>query len=95
MRDGGSSCLRRRAYRISTTSGDSNEPPASDRLTEVAARVLIVEGEDDNPAYRAMTERLLTIPGAGREVIAGAGHLVNLDNPVGFDEAVEAFLRED
>jgi hypothetical protein len=26
MRDGGSSCLRRRAYRISTTSWDPNPP---------------------------------------------------------------------
>ena len=39
MRDGGSACLRRRAHRISTTSGDSNDAGAALLLDDVSAKL--------------------------------------------------------
>ena len=48
------------------------EPPASERLSEITAPVLILMAENDSPAYKVITERLASgITGAKRVVIAG------------------------
>jgi pimeloyl-ACP methyl ester carboxylesterase len=51
-----------------------------------------MEGECDNPAYIALTDKLLKIAGAEKLVIAGAAHLINLDQPKEFNDAVLEFL---
>ena len=72
-----------------------SSPPASERLAEISARTLILMGENDNPAYKEITEKLCAgIRGAKRVVIAGAPHLINLDKPKEFNQAVLEFLRE-
>jgi pimeloyl-ACP methyl ester carboxylesterase len=54
-----------------------------DRLSEVAARTTVVVGERDLPdihdAARTLVDRL---PHARLVVVAGSGHLVNLEDPV-------------
>jgi 3-oxoadipate enol-lactonase len=69
------------------------EPPANERLSEIRARVLILQGENDSPVYQSMTDRLLSIAGARKLVIAGAGHAINLDQPDEFNRTVIEFLR--
>jgi pimeloyl-ACP methyl ester carboxylesterase len=69
------------------------EPPASGRLSAIRAPVLIMVAENDNPAYNAIVETLaLRIDGAQRVVINGARHLINLDKPKEFNDAVLDFL---
>jgi 3-oxoadipate enol-lactonase len=69
-------------------------PPASERLAEVAAPTLIIVGENDFPATAADAERLASsIAGAHKVVIAEAAHMVNMDAPAAFNDAVLTFLH--
>jgi pimeloyl-ACP methyl ester carboxylesterase len=71
------------------------EPPASERLSEMRARVLVIEGENDHPAYREITGKLVAgIGGAKRVLIQGGAHLLHLDKPGEFNKAVLEFLNE-
>ena len=70
------------------------QPPASGRLSEIQARTLIMEGENDSPQYKLITDQLLKIKGAKKVIIAGAAHAINLDKPKEFNEAVLKFLSE-
>jgi pimeloyl-ACP methyl ester carboxylesterase len=68
-------------------------PPASERLAEIGARVLILEAENDHPAYKVITEKLKSgLKGAKKAVIPGAAHVINLDQPEAFNKAVLDFL---
>jgi pimeloyl-ACP methyl ester carboxylesterase len=62
-------------------------------LGEIQAPTLVIVGEEDvvTPlaAARVLAER---IPGARLEVIAGAGHMSNLEQPEAFNHALESFL---
>jgi pimeloyl-ACP methyl ester carboxylesterase len=55
---------------------------------------LIVAGENDAPSLAASRDLLARIPGARLVVIAGAGHVVNLQKPESFNEALGDFLSE-
>jgi pimeloyl-ACP methyl ester carboxylesterase len=69
-------------------------PPASERLAEITAPTLIVVGENDFPATTADADRLASsIAGAQKIVIADSAHMVNMDAPVAFHDAVLTFLR--
>ena len=64
-----------------------------DRLGGVGAPTLCVAGgEDTNSPVRAMERLADAIPGASLEVIADAGHLVNLERPAAFNSLLEGFL---
>jgi pimeloyl-ACP methyl ester carboxylesterase len=68
-------------------------PPAGQRLEEIKAPTLIVVGAHDSPATLALADRLASsIAGAQKVVIAGSGHMVNMDAPAEFNQAVLAFL---
>jgi len=68
-------------------------PPASERLASVRAPTLVIVGSRDVPEIQKIVEMLAAgIPGARRVVIAGAGHLVNMEKPAAFDAAVLNFL---
>jgi 3-oxoadipate enol-lactonase len=70
------------------------DPPAIDRLAEIACPVLVVVGEEDLPHIIEVAE--LIAAGAQdveRVTIPGAGHLVNLDTPDRFNDIVAEFLR--
>ena len=69
-------------------------PPASKRLSEIRAPVLIIEAENDLPGYKAITAKLVSgIGGATRVVIPGSAHLLHMDKPNEFNQAVLDFLK--
>jgi len=71
------------------------QPPAITRLAEVRVPTLIIVGNLDLPDKLALTEQLATgIPGARREIIAGAAHMVTMEQPQEFNRIVLEFLRE-
>jgi pimeloyl-ACP methyl ester carboxylesterase len=71
------------------------QPPASGRLPEIRARTLIIEAENDHPAYRVITGKLANgIAGARKIVIPGGTHLLHMDKPEEFNQAVLEFLKE-
>lgn len=70
-------------------------PPAgADALARVALPVLVVNGEFDTPARRRAGEAIArAISGAEHVVVAGAGHLPNLDNANAYNDVLRAFLN--
>lgn len=66
------------------------QPPALERLHEIAAPTLLLVGGEDQPEVRALAERLAAgIPGARLLVVQGAGHHANMEAP----DAVLAEVR--
>jgi pimeloyl-ACP methyl ester carboxylesterase/creatinine amidohydrolase/Fe(II)-dependent formamide hydrolase-like protein len=69
-------------------------PAAATRLGEIKVPTLLVIGERDVPQIKATAETLERgIRSAKRVSIRGAGHMVNMENPVDFNNAVLEFLR--
>lgn len=70
------------------------EPPALERLAAIIAPTLVLAGEFDHPDIRAIASLLAAaIENAREVVIAGAGHMANLDAPEEFNRVVLDFLR--
>jgi pimeloyl-ACP methyl ester carboxylesterase len=70
------------------------QPPAGERLATIQAHVLVIRGDNDSPAYMALTDRIaVAIHGARKVVIPGGTHFLNLEKPTEFDEAVLDFLK--
>jgi len=68
-------------------------PPAGQRLQDIKAPTLIVAGAHDNPVSIALSDGLASsIAGAQKAVIAGSGHMVNMDAPDEFNRLVLAFV---
>lgn len=68
-------------------------PPAISRLEHVRIPVLLVTGDQDLPHIREIADLIATgVPGSCQVVIPGAGHIVNIDDPAGFNAALSAFL---
>lgn len=66
------------------------DPPA---LTHVRTPAMAVYGRRESPLVKRQGRRAVDEVGGGPVVpVADAAHLVNLDNPVGFDSAVADFL---
>ena len=68
-------------------------PPVIDQLSEIAVPALVVVGEQDDAYLRAAEVMEARLPQARRITIAGAGHLVNLDEPEAFERAVIDFVQ--
>ena len=70
-------------------------PPAGvAALAKFPRPVLVVNGEFDTTIRRRAGEAIArALPDAERVVIAGAGHLPNLDAPQAYNGALQAFLR--
>jgi 3-oxoadipate enol-lactonase len=63
-------------------------------LAGIAAPTLVLVGEHDQITPPALSESLAAgIPGARLEVIPGAGHIANIDNPAVFNRVVEEFIE--
>jgi len=77
---------------------DETEYPQSqwqvtDRLSEIRAPTLVLVGELDLPDFRLIAEILAAnISTARQEVIADAGHLLNLEQTEAFNRALLRFL---
>jgi 3-oxoadipate enol-lactonase len=71
------------------------DPPLRERLAEVGAPTLLVDGELDRPEFHRIADRLeRELPDVrGRVSIPGSHHLPNLEQPAAFDAAVLPFLR--
>lgn len=70
-------------------------PAAATRLGEIKVPTLLVIGDRDLPQIKATVETLeRRISGARKVSIKGAGHMVNMENPEAFNEAVLGFLRD-
>lgn len=64
----------------------------TERLVQITAPTFLLAGELD-PALAAVRLTHQTIPGAVLELIPGAGHLSNLDQPDAFEQKILNFLR--
>ena len=63
------------------------------RAAAIAVPTLILVGEEDRITPPALSQALAKlVRGASLEVIAGAGHLANLEQPAAFNSVVDAFL---
>jgi len=66
-----------------------------DRLAEISAPALVISGAEDLEDFRAMAATLTgRLPRARQETVAGAGHLVPLEQPQRVAEAVTTFLSQ-
>jgi pimeloyl-ACP methyl ester carboxylesterase len=71
----------------------SPRPPAAKRLQEISAPTLLILGDRDVPQIKATIETLEKgLRGSQKVIIKGAGHMVNMEQPDAFNQAVLAFL---
>jgi pimeloyl-ACP methyl ester carboxylesterase len=63
-----------------------------DALAGVRVPTLIIVGDQDQPFIAPCEYMAKKIPGARLEVIAGAGHSSNLDQPEAFNRVLRDFL---
>ena len=69
------------------------KPSASERLREIHVRTLVIGGERDVSDIHQIVARLAAeIPGAQKEVLPGAGHLVPMERPEDFNRLTLGFL---
>ena len=63
-----------------------------DSLADISVPTLVIVGELDEPFRGASDYMSAKIPGARLELIAGAGHAANIDNPDAFNRVLIDFL---
>jgi 3-oxoadipate enol-lactonase len=81
------------AYAHGEADLEEPDPPAATRLGVLAVPTLVVVGEHDRPHKHALADALAGgIAGAERVVLAGTGHLPNLERPAAFNRVVLEFL---
>ncbi|MGD8416347.1 MAG: alpha/beta fold hydrolase [Pseudomonadales bacterium] len=68
-------------------------PRVIESLPGIAVPTLVVAGAEDEPFLAATDYMAAKIPNARKVIIPNAGHAVNLDQPVRFNEAVLEFLE--
>jgi pimeloyl-ACP methyl ester carboxylesterase len=74
---------------------ETTKPAASQRLSEIRCPVLVIRGDNDSPAYAALTSRIAKGITTAREVvITGGTHFLNLEKPAEFNRAVLEFLTK-
>ena len=84
--------LRKDAY-LRTLESSVREDRGA-RIERIAVATLVVTGDEDTVYPPATAEAMARrIPGARLAVIAGAGHVSNLEQPEAFNEKVLGFLR--
>jgi pimeloyl-ACP methyl ester carboxylesterase len=66
--------------------------PVIDELARIAAPALVILGEHDQAYARAAEVMAAKLPDATSVTLAGAGHILNLDEPAAFDAALLEFL---
>jgi 3-oxoadipate enol-lactonase len=74
--------------------GTAPETPVAQVLPSIAIPSLVLVGELDLPDFRAIARRLgQEMPQAELQIIAGSGHMSNLEAPQVFSELVLGFLQ--
>ncbi|MFC2163849.1 alpha/beta fold hydrolase [Acidobacteriota bacterium] len=69
------------------------EPPAIGRLDEIQAPTLAVVGDLDMPGILEIVDLVMTkVPGAKKVIVPAVAHMVNMEKPKVFNDAVLAFL---
>jgi pimeloyl-ACP methyl ester carboxylesterase len=68
-------------------------PPVIDELGRVEAPALVLVGEHDEAYLRAADVMAARLPKARKVVLAGAGHISNIEEADAFNSAVIGFLR--
>lgn len=72
------------------------DPPAIERLDEIAATTLVLVGEHDVPDFHYVTEILTNgVRNARWAVVPDAGHMANMEAPEAFNRALLDFLRSE
>jgi pimeloyl-ACP methyl ester carboxylesterase len=69
-----------------------NDALLVDSLPSIRAPTLILVGSNDGEHFAASNMMAAMIPGARRVVLQGAGAISNIDHPLAFNRAVDAFL---
>lgn len=68
-------------------------PPAAERLEEIRIPTLLLVGERDLPDIHAIADLLeARLPRVQRAVLAGVGHMANMEAPERFNTLVREFL---
>jgi pimeloyl-ACP methyl ester carboxylesterase len=71
------------------------DPPSIQQLDRIRIPTLVVVGERDVPDFRAIAHILhQRIPNASKVVMAGVGHMCNMEDPARFNEVVLSFLAD-
>ena len=89
--------LHRENFKIESFAHQENplQPPAIDRLREIAAPTLIVIGDHDEEGLVKLAGRLASdIPNASLITIKNAAHLPSLEHPDQFNEILSNFLTQ-
>lgn len=74
---------------------DEIDPPAIERLAEVRVPTLIVVGDQDVDDVLSIADVLATgIRRAGKIVVPGTGHMLNMEQPETFNRLVLDFLHD-
>ena len=69
------------------------EPKAASRVANIRAPTLIVAGERDLAACLELADIFAkSVPGSRKVIIAGAGHMAQMEKPDEFNEIVAAFV---
>jgi len=87
---------QRRAFELQTA---HEEPPVDwpelPPLSGLAMPTLVVVGDRDQPGFRAVGEKIVReAPHARLEIVAGAGHLVAVEQPDAFNRLLLEFLED-
>ncbi len=71
------------------------DPPASERLPDIAVPTLVILGERDLPDFHSIADRIAEhIPEARTIILPGVGHMANMEAPERFNAEVLAFLAD-
>jgi pimeloyl-ACP methyl ester carboxylesterase len=69
------------------------EPPAVERLEDLAAPLLVITGALDRPGIESTWDELIGRVPDGRKIcLPGTAHLPNMEKPAEFNRLLEAFL---
>jgi pimeloyl-ACP methyl ester carboxylesterase len=80
---------------VGALQGMKNRADSSSLLPLIQVPTLVIHGADDQLISLTVAQDMsAAIPGANLMVIPGAGHLLNLEQPDMFNQAVHEFLME-
>lgn len=70
------------------------DPPDSQFLSRIRVPALVLVGARDIPDFQVIADTLAqTLPNAQKVLLSGVGHMCNMEDPAGFNDAVLGFLR--